>query len=138
MASDEAGAREQFPVELILLRQVASSLAMPIFIVDISGNLLFYNEPAEQMLGHRYDETGEMPLEEWSTMFLPTDAAGSPLPADDLPLVKAIRDRLPAHGGFWITGMDGRRRQLSVTALPLIGMADRHLGSMAIFWEAEG
>jgi len=34
------------PVELILMRQLASYLAMPIFVVDPVGNVLFYNEPA--------------------------------------------------------------------------------------------
>ena len=43
----------QKAIELILMRQLASSLAMPIFLVDPSGNLVFYNEPAEQLLGSR-------------------------------------------------------------------------------------
>ena len=37
----------QQPVELILLKQVAGYLATPMFLVDPDGNLLFYNEPAE-------------------------------------------------------------------------------------------
>ena len=51
----------QKAVELILMRQLASYLAVPIFLVDPEGNLLYYNEPAERLLGRRYDETGEMP-----------------------------------------------------------------------------
>lgn len=61
----------QKAIELILMRQLASSLAMPIFLVDPSGNLLFYNEPAEQLLGRRYDETGEMSMKEWCALFAP-------------------------------------------------------------------
>ena len=61
----------QKAIELILMRQLASSLAMPIFLVDASGNLLFYNEPAEQLLGSRFDETGEMSMKEWSSLFAP-------------------------------------------------------------------
>ena len=34
---------------------------MPIFLVDPEGTLVYYNEPAERLLGYRYDETGEMP-----------------------------------------------------------------------------
>ena len=56
----------QKAVELILMRQLASYLAVPIFLVDPDGNLLYYNEPAERLLGRRYDETGEMPVAEWS------------------------------------------------------------------------
>ena len=73
----------QKAIELILMRQLASSLAMPIFLVDPSGNLLFYNEPAEQLLGSRYDETGEMSMKEWSTLFAPIGEDGSSVPGDD-------------------------------------------------------
>ena len=31
---------------------------MPIFLVDTEGNLLYYNEPAEAILGRRFSETG--------------------------------------------------------------------------------
>ena len=77
----------QKAVELILMRQLASYLAVPIFLVDPEGNLLYYNEPAERLLGRRYDETGEMPLAEWSTVFTPTAEDGSPLRPEELPLV---------------------------------------------------
>ena len=58
----------QKAVELILMRQLASCLAVPVFLVDPEGTLLYYNEPAERLLGRRYDETGEMPASEWGTM----------------------------------------------------------------------
>ena len=40
---------------------------------DPDGSLLFYNDAAEGLLGHRFDETGELLARQWSTMFLPTD-----------------------------------------------------------------
>ena len=126
----------QKAVELILVRQLASYLATPIFVVDGIGTLLFYNEAAEEILGLRYDETGEMAVEEWSTRFTPTDDEDRPLPPERLPLVQTMSSRLPAHGSFWITGADGARRRLSVTALPVIGQGARDLGSIALFWEA--
>ena len=128
----------QQEVEIILTRQLASYLATPAFIVDPDGNLLFYNDAAEVLLGHRFDETGELLAREWSTMFLPTDAVGAALPPEELPLIVALRTRLPAHREFWITGLDGVRRHLVVTALPLVGQAGRFLGAMALFWEGAG
>lgn len=125
----------QLEIELILFRQAASYLATPIFLVDLEGNLLFYNEPAEPILGLRYEESGELPLSEWATVFVPTDEEGNQLPPDDLPLVVAVRERRPALSSFWITGLDGARRHLTVTALPLIGHGNRDLGSVALFWE---
>lgn len=126
----------QQEVEVILARQLADYLALPIFLVDPEGNLLFYNEPAEVILGHRYAETGPMPAEEWATIFRPTDETGRPLPPDELPLIIALRDLRPAHSEFWIQGLDDRvARRIEVTAFPLIGQAQRYLGALAIFWE---
>jgi PAS domain-containing protein len=127
----------QHDVELILMKLVASYLAMPVFLVEPGGSLLYYNEPAEAILGRRYEESGEMPLEEWSTVFVPTDESGDPIPPEALPLARALTDGRPAHGAFWITGLDGIRRHIAVTAFPLIGQNSRNLGSVAIFWEGE-
>ena len=125
----------QREVELILVRQLASYLTLPIFVVDPRGNLLYYNEPAEALLGQRYEETGEMPVEEWGTMFVPRDSDGVPLPPSALPLVRALQHHRPEHGRMVIDGLDGVRRTLDVTALPLVGQHGRELGAMAVFWE---
>jgi PAS domain-containing protein len=125
----------QQEVEVILTRQLASYLVMPVFIVGPTGDLLYYNEPAEAILGHRFDETGEMPMQEWSTVFEPTDSSGAALPPEELPLVIALRDRIPAHRAFWLRALDGARRHVACTAFPLEGQAGRFLGAVAIFWE---
>jgi len=125
----------QQEIEVILARQLADYLALPIFLVDQEGNLLFYNEPAEKILGHRYEETGPMPELEWATVFQPTDEDGRPLPASQLPLIVALQEARPAHSGFWIRGLDGVLREIEVIAFPLIGQSDRRLGAVAIFWE---
>ena len=127
----------QREVELILVRQLAGYLTLPIFVVDPEGNLLYYNEPAELLLGLRYDETGEMPVEEWSTVFVPKDDDGAPLPPEALPLVRTLATKAPHHGRMVIDGLDGARRTLDVTALPLIGQHGRELGALAVFWEVE-
>ena len=41
------------PIQIILARQLASSLDMPILLVDTLGTLIYYNEPAEAILGQR-------------------------------------------------------------------------------------
>jgi PAS domain-containing protein len=125
------------PLEVILMRELADHLATPVFVVDAEGDLLFYNEPAERLLGSRFDETGRLPFQEWSTVFKPTNAAGMTIPSDQLPLAIAVRERRPAQGAMWIRGMDGEHRELTVTAIPLQGQWGEHLGAAAIFWEAE-
>lgn len=124
------------PMEIILARHLASCLAMPIFIVDPVGNLLFYNEPAESILGQRFEETGEMPAAEWATAFRPTDETGQPLPPEALPLVVVLQEQRPAHARFVIRRLeDGAARHIEVVAFPLTGQAKQFLGGLAIFWE---
>src|SRR5215831_7018723 len=115
----------QKPIELILIRQLASTLAMPIFLVDADGTLVFYNEPAERVLGRRFEETGEMPPTEWATTWAPTDEDGRPLAPERLPLTIAVAERRPAHGTFWIRGLDNVRRRIEAMAFPLLGSPDR-------------
>lgn len=135
MASGSA--KLQRPIELILVRQLASYLAMPIFLVDNSGNLLYYNEPAEAIIGRRFDETGEMPLEQWSTMFSQTADDGSPIPPESLALVTALKKRRAAHRSLRIRGLDGVARRIEATAFPIEGQGGRHLGAVAILWEVD-
>jgi PAS domain-containing protein len=126
----------QRPIEVILTRQLASTLAMPMFLVDPQGTLVFYNEPAESVLGMRFDETGELPAGEWATLWHPTEQDGSALAPARLPLMIAVAERRPAHGEFWIRGLDGARRHLQATAIPLMRQGDQILGAVVIFWEA--
>jgi len=126
----------QREIEVILSRQLASYLTMPIFIVDDQGTMIFYNEPAEQILGQRFEETGEMPPDEWVAASTATDDGGNALPTDALPLMVALRERRGVHGSMWIRGRDNQRRKIAITAFPIIGQAGRDLGAMAIFWEA--
>ncbi len=127
----------QKQIEIILMRQLASYLVLPIFVVDPDGNLLFYNEPAEGLLGRTFDEAGEMPMREWSTIFKQTDKDGAPLQPDELPLVQALHSRRPAHRVIRITGLDGVSRLIEITAFPLEGQGGRLLGAAALFWGLE-
>jgi PAS domain-containing protein len=128
--------RMAHPIEVILAKQLAGHLATPTFVVNPVGSLLYYNESAERLLGHRFEETGEMSLEEWSTAFEPSDEEGRPLPPADLPLVIALEKRTPAHRPFRIRGLDGVTRDIAVTAFPLEGDGGRFVGAVALFWEA--
>lgn len=125
------------PIEIILSRQLADSLSMPIFIVDTAGNLIFYNEPAEGVLGLRFEDTGFMSVEEWSTIFKPQDDNGEVFPAEKMPLVQTLSTQKPAHGAFWINSLAGDYYHISVTSYPIIGRPDRFLGAVAIFWKSE-
>ncbi len=124
------------PIELILARQFGDTLSQAVFLVDPEGNLLFYNEKAEMILGVRFGETGAMTQEEWSKMFQPKDEQGRPLSPEDLPLVKTLSDHKPAHGSFYISSATGERHLINVTSIPVEGRPHRFLGAMALFWNS--
>lgn len=128
----------QQPIELILARQFADSMNMAAFLVDPQGNLLFYNEAAEDILGIRFAETGAMAVNEWSSMFTPTDVEGNPLPPEGLPLVETLGTHKPAHGTFYINNKKEKHVLISVTSIPIEGRPDRYLGAMALFWKSPG
>ncbi|MEJ2584740.1 MAG: PAS domain-containing protein, partial [Robiginitalea sp.] len=123
--------------ELILSRQLADCLTVPVFIVDPDGNLLFYNPPAEKILGQKFEETGPMPVGDWGTSFAPYDEEGNPIPPEGLPLVQTLKTQIPSHRTFWIKSLNGNATRISTTAIPIIGRSKRFSGAMAIFWDNE-
>ena len=123
------------PIQIILTRQLAGYLSVPTFLVDPKGTLLFYNEPAEVLLGRRFDETGAMPAEEWSTDFAPVDEEGRPVPPADVQLMIALDERRPGYRRFFIHGLNGVPPHLEAVAIPILAIQGEFLGAVALFWE---
>jgi PAS domain-containing protein len=119
---------------LILARELASNLATPTLIADEEGRLVFFNEAAEQLVGQRFTETGELPLDDWTASFAPRTPDAEPIPAGERPARIALDERRPAHQRFVITSRDEVQREVAVTAFPLFAHADEFVGIMAIFW----
>jgi PAS domain-containing protein len=126
-----------YEIEMILNRQLADCLSIPVFITDRKGNLIYYNEPAELILGKRYEDTGEMAVTEWGTIFKPMDENRNILPPDELPLVKTLKNCRPYHRIFWIESLSGKMEKIAVTSYPILGRADAFLGAVALFWESK-
>jgi PAS domain-containing protein len=122
-------------IQIILARQLASCVAMPILLVDADGTLVFYNEPAEAILGQRFEETGEIPADEWNRLVAIADDDRKPIPPDDRPTWVARLQLRPVSRTIWMRSADSRWRHLQVTAFPLVGEAGHMLGVMSIFWE---
>lgn len=123
-----------YPIEIILSRQFADSLHFAAFLVDPLGNLLFYNEGAEALLGKRFSETGAMPVEEWSTIFKPSDDEGNLIPAEELPLVQSLSKQQAARRDVYIDSLRGERFHITISSFPIVGKAGTLLGAMALFW----
>lgn len=103
-------------------------------IADDRGQLVFFNEAAEEVVGRTFAEIGEMPMEEFSASFAPRTADSAPVPRERLATRIALEERRAAHEQIRITSRDGVDRNVSVTAFPLFAHADEFVGIVAIFW----
>ena len=126
------------PKDLILIvaREFASRLATAVLVTDAEGNLVYFNEPAERLLGRSFAETGEIPAEEWMTTVEREELDGSPLPSEQMPSRMALHERRPVHHEFALT-VDGVRREISATAFPLLSSERVVVGVVSVFWELE-
>ena len=127
--------RRQKNLVIILAREFASKLATPMFVTDATGKLVFYNEPAEDILGRSFAEAGEMDAAEWEQLFETEDLDGNPITLADMPAGIAFTERHPAHGTLRIRGLDGVQRTISVTGIPLFAHTAEFVGVVALFWE---
>ncbi len=123
------------PIEITLLKHWASYIAVPIWITDAEGRLVYYNESAEPILGVRFEEAGELAAEDLAQRFAMSDIDGTPLSNQERPLMIALTKQTAAHRRLRLQGADQQWRELGVSAIPLTGKDDRHLGAMSIFWE---
>ena len=85
MADGPSVQRRPKNLVLILAREFASKLATPTFVNDAEGTLVYYNEPAEGVLGRSFAEAGEMPANQWSSLFSVERLDGSPMPLEEIP-----------------------------------------------------
>lgn len=120
---------------MILLKQWAEHMGSSVWLMDSEGNLVYYNEPAEKILGLRFDEAGEIHADQLAELFQTSYPDGSAVATEDLPVVVALTQRVPSHARLHIKSRGGESKDIEVTALPLLAADQRLLGTMAIFWE---
>jgi len=125
---------QQKHLVLILAREFASNLSTPTLIADERGYLVYYNEAAETVVGRRFAEAEEKPLDEWLAEFEARTLASEPLPAEERPWWIAFDERRASHLRYLVTSADGIEREIEVTAFPLFAHTDEFVGIVVIFW----
>ena len=124
------------PLDLILARNLIATLAMPAFLVDNDGAVVFYNDAAGRLLGKSFEETGRLTRDEWRHIG-PVDEDGNPVQGERLPLQVALREGHPAHGRFRICTDEQSVVEIETSALPLVSDEAFH-GALVVFWPARG
>jgi PAS domain-containing protein len=128
----------QKPLELILARNLLTSISTPSFLVDGRGTMVFYNEAAAAVLGRSFEEAGQMTADEWTAAFGPLSSEGDALAFDELSLTKAIRDGRPAHGSFRIRTAANPQQPIEAAAFPIVASPEGSSGAMIMFWPQGG
>jgi PAS domain-containing protein len=124
----------QKPLELILARNLLTSISTPAFLVDQEAALVFYNEAAGALLGRSFEDVGRMSPEEWTSTYGPFGPDGKPLELDELPTTRAIREGRPAHAVFTIRSANGGKREIESSAFPIVASEEGSSGAMVFFW----
>src|SRR3954447_3440967 len=124
----------QKPLELILARNLLTSISTPAFLVDQTASLVFYNEAAGALLGRSSEEGGRMSPGEGTAPSGPCDADGKPGELDDLPTTRAVRDGRPAHAVFTIRSANGGMSEIESSAFPIVASEEGSSGAMIFFW----
>jgi PAS domain-containing protein len=127
----------QRPLELILARNLLTSLSTPAFLADEDGALVFYNEAAGALLGMSFEESGRLGPGEWSAIIGPFDSDGNQIEVEELPVTKALRDGRPCHAEYSIRSTNGDEHEIEVSALPIVAPEGRQ-GAIVVFWPTDG
>ncbi len=61
-----------------------------------------------------------MPAAEWGRRFGPFDDGGEPIPLEELPITKALRQGRPGHARFTIRSVDGAEHEIEGSAFPIV------------------
>jgi len=127
--------RKQPDLVLIVARSFATKLATPTLIIDANGDLVYFNDAAADVLGSTYLDIGALDASRWQELFQPRTLDEEPLTAAETPGGVALLERRPVNNSFAFRGLDGREREVTVTAFPLFSHPDEVVGAMSIFWE---
>jgi PAS domain-containing protein len=126
----------QKPLELILARNLLSSISTPAFLLGEHGALLYYNEAAGAMLGRGFEDSASLTAEQWTSAFGPLGDHGEPLDYEQLPAVLTVREKRPYHGTFRIRVASGSECDVAASAIPIIGLGGSS-GAIVFFWPLE-
>ncbi len=129
-----AAPRSQKPLELILARNLLTSISTPGFLLDSDAAVVFYNEAAAALLGRTFEEAGRMEADQWTEAFGPFDVDGEPVVVDALKTTDAIRHGRPAHATFTIQAAGGHKKSIEASAFPIVASEEGSSGAMVLFW----
>jgi PAS domain-containing protein len=120
---------------LIRAKHLAESITVPAWLADADGNLVFFNEAAELLIGRTFADAGPMPASEWIETFNIRDRNDSTLKLEEVPGWVALQEHRPQTGHVKFTAQDGKDHFVSTAAIPLSDTPEHFEGVLIVFWE---
>ena len=127
VAKAEGALRKQTSI----LQSILNSMGEGVIVAEESGNFLLFNSAAEEILG--IGPTDTAPLE-WTgryNLFMPDKS--TPYPADQFPLVRAIRGETVRDAEVFVRHPKAGNITISATGTPLKGEEQVQRGGVAVF-----
>lgn len=122
---------------LIRAKHLAESVTTPMLLIDADGNLVFYNEGAETLLGVPFTDVGNVAASEWQAKFRVRARDDQPAPLQKMPGWFDLKEERPGLGHVRLTTLDGKDHFIAVCAFPLFTAQTQFDGALVIFWEEE-
>lgn len=131
MAIQVQAAQEELKQRTIVLQSVLNSMSEGVIVADTSGKFLLFNPAAEQILRKGATNEESSKWTETYDVFLPDKV--TPYPADDLPLVRAIRGEPADNIEMFVGAGHPEGTWLTVTGRPVKGEDGILHGGVAVF-----
>jgi len=125
-------AEQELEQQNVVLHSILDSMAEGVVVADENGKLLLFNRAAEQIAGVGRVESRPDQWAERYGLFLEDGA--TPLPADQVPLSKAIGGEAIEEVDLYLKNKEvGEGRWINISGRPLRDKAGVHLGGVVVF-----
>ncbi len=127
--------RPQKPLELILARNLLTSISTPGFLLDSDAAVVFYKRGRRGAARRSFEEAGRMEADQWTEAFGPFDVKGTPVEVDALRDDGGDPQGTAAHATFTIKVAGGANRGRSRPAPSRSSpLEEGSSGAMILFW----
>jgi PAS domain S-box-containing protein len=127
LARSEAALREQTQ----LMEAILHSMGEGVVVADVDGRFLHFNPAAEAIMGLGRTETSSDAWSDVYGIFRPD--AKTPLPAEELPLVRAIRGETVDDCEIYVRNARSPGRHITATCRPLLTEQGSLRGGVVVF-----
>jgi len=115
-----------------MARQWSALLTTPTLLFDDTGTLVYFNEAAALVVGRSFSESGSLAPAEWHAAFRVESADGRVVNRDESPLTDALSSEHAVQRTLTLRGMDGQRRQVTLTTFPIRGLSQGPAGVLVL------